>query len=239
MTYQNQLIKFWMVIQMNNINSLIRQLNSASENLTDENKEVFDDIIVFIRTSNVKSKDAEEFLQQLLDSFLTAQSKNVSLEVVLGTDNFKSYCEDIVTAYKSSYNIFSRLGEYVMYLGMMILILVPINYVSQNLVQYIKSRTLNLSLYLNLSLGSIVEFIVIIIGIIIIMLWINKSCFKEKPKNSKKEFFILWIICSLWIGLIFLSSILLNKILLFKINVVIILILGGILYFSGNYAAEK
>ena len=65
--------------------SLIKQLNKASENLSLENKSVFDDSVVYIRTSNIKTRDAEEFLQQILDSFLNAEQQGVSIEKVLGT----------------------------------------------------------------------------------------------------------------------------------------------------------
>ncbi len=116
--------------------SLIKQLNKASENLSLENKNIFTDIVVYIRTSNIKVRDAEEFLQQILDSFLNAEQQGVSIETVLGTPDIKDYCEEIVKTYKSSYNYLSLCSEYVMYTGMIIIILSIINYITQNLSIY-------------------------------------------------------------------------------------------------------
>ena len=118
--------------------SLIKQLNKASENLSLENKSVFDDIVVYVRTSNIKIRDAEEFLQQILDSFLNAEQQGVSIETVLGTTDIKHYCEEIVDTYKSSYHYSSLCSEYAMYTGMIITILSIINYITQNLEAIVK-----------------------------------------------------------------------------------------------------
>ncbi|MBZ9606332.1 hypothetical protein G9F73_000550 [Clostridium estertheticum] len=84
--------------------SLIKQLNKAAENLSPENESIFLDIVVYIRTSNIRTRDAEEFLQQILDSFLNAEQQGVGIETMLGTSDIKQYCEEIVSTYKSSYD---------------------------------------------------------------------------------------------------------------------------------------
>ena len=62
--------------------ALIKQLNKSAKNLSIENKKVFDDIILYIRFSNIKTRDGEEFLQQILDSFLNAQKQGDRKSVV-------------------------------------------------------------------------------------------------------------------------------------------------------------
>jgi len=219
--------------------SLIKQLNEASENLSSENKIVFDDIVVYIRTSNIKTRDAEEFLQQILDSFLNAEQQGVSIEDVLGTADIKNYCDEIVNTYKSSYNYLSLCSEYIMYTGMLITILSIINYITQSLTSS-KKPSLNFTFYLNFNLGIIFQFLIIGISIFAIMTCIKKSCFKETVKVSKiKEFFKLWIISCLWICILVACLLFLRKILAFRINIIIVLIVGISLYFIGTYASEK
>ncbi|MBU3102177.1 MULTISPECIES: hypothetical protein [Clostridium] len=220
--------------------SLIMQLNKASENLSLENKGVFDDIVVYVRTSNIKTRDAEEFLQQILDSFLNAEQQGVRIETVLGTTDIKHYCEEIVDTFKSSYNYSSLCSEYVMYIGMIITMLSIINYITQSLSIISKYGVNNLTFYLNFNLGIISQVFIIGITIIAIMTYIKKSCFKELVKVSKlKEFFKLWVIGCLWFSIFIACMMFLGGILVFRVNIILVIIVGIALYFIGNYASEK
>ncbi|MFT5871511.1 MAG: DNA-binding ferritin-like protein (Dps family) [Clostridium sp.] len=220
--------------------SLIIQLNKASENLSLENKSIFTDIVVYIRASNIKTRDAEEFLQQILDSFLNAEQQGVSIENMLGTPDIKHYCEEIVNTYKSSYNYLSRCSEYVMYTGMLIIILSIINYITQNLIIIKKYSVTNFTFYLNFNLGVIFQFLFIGSMVIAIMTYTKKSCFKKPIKGGKiKEFFILWVILFLWICILIACIMFLDKIFLFRLNIFIVLLISLILYFTGNYLTEK
>ena len=220
--------------------SLIKQLNKASENLSPENESIFTDIVVYIRTSNIKTRDAEEFLQQILDSFLNAEQQGVSIESMLGTSDIKHYCEEIVNTYKSSYNFLSRCSEYVMYTGTLIIMLSIINYITQSLTIIKKYGVNDLTFYLNFNLGIISQFLLIGLIVIAVMDYTKKSCFEEPVKGGKiKEFFILWILGMLWICIMVACAMFLDGILSFKLNVIIVLIIGLALYFIGDYLSEK
>ena len=220
--------------------SLIKQLNKASENLVLENKKKFTDIVVYVRTSNIKTRDAEEFLQQILDSFLNAQKQGVSIENVLGTADIKHYCEEIVDTYKSSYNYSSLCSEYVMYTGMIVTMLSIINYITQNLIIINKYDVNNFTLYLKFNMGIMFQFLLIGIMIIAIMTYTKKSCFKEIVKGDKiKEFFKLWVIGCLWMCIMVACGMFLDKLLVFRLNIILVLIVGIALYFIGHYVSEK
>ena len=220
--------------------SLIAQLNKASENLSPENKNIFEDIVVFIRTSNIKTRDAEEFLQQILDSFLNAEQQGVNIENVLGTTDIKNYCEEIVNTYKASYNPLSLSGEYVMYAGSLIVILTIINFISQSIPTIITNGFNKLNFNLNINLGVILLFLLIGLMIIAIMTYIKKTCFKKPVKGGEiKEFFKLWVIMFLWMCIVIACMIFLNKIFVFGVNVFIVLIVGFVLHFVGSYLSEK
>lgn len=224
---------------MTKTKSLIKQLNKASENLSKENKIIFSDIVVYIRMSNIKIKDAEEFLQQILDSFLNAEEQGVSIENMLGTSDIKHYCEEIVTTYKSTYNYLSLCSDYVMHTGSIIIILSIINYISQNLFIIIKYGFENFTFNLNLNLGMLFGILTVGLMIINIFSYAKKTCFKQPVKSSKKEFLKLWRIASLWISIPFACMVFLDKILVFKLNIIIVLFIGLVLYFWGNYLSEK
>ena len=220
--------------------ALIKQLNKSAKNLSLENKKIFDDIVLYIRTSNLKARDAEEFLQQILDSFLNAEHQGVSIESMLGTSDIKNYCEEIVRTYKSSYNYISRCSEYIMYTGMSIVIISFITFITQNFTAFIINGAENLSFYLSVDSGLIFQFFILVPTIITFMTYFKKNCFKKPTKGDKvKEYFILWILCILLICIMLAFSMFVGELFLFRLNIIIVLIIGIVLYFIGKYFSER
>lgn len=226
--------------------SLIEQLNESAKTLAIENKDIFDDIVVYMRTSNIKTRDAEDFLQQILDSFLNAEHQGVSIISMLGTSDIKSYCEEIVNTYKLSYDSLLYLySEYIRYIGMLILTLSFVNYITYNLSVFIKQGVNNLTFYLTFNLGFIFQFLLVVSVIIAFMSYIKKSCFEKKNKSSKsvsgkaKKILINWILGMLFICIIIALFMCLGEIILFRLNIIIVLIIGGAVYFIGDYFSEK
>lgn len=227
---------------MSKINTLIKQLNESAEKLSIENKKTFDDITVFIRASNLKLRDAEEFLQQMLDSFLNAEQQGISIESMLGTTNVKNYCEEIVIAYKSTYNFFARSGEYMMYVGMTIVILAFLNNLNDNVNMFLfKNKALtSFSFYINFDFSLIFQFLITAPLIIAAMIWLKKSAFKEVTKIIKmKETLIIFILYLLYLCILFLISKLIGETVYFSLNIFIVLIMGVALYFIGEFLVEK
>ena len=220
--------------------ALIKQLNKSAKKLSLENKKVFDDIILYIRSSNIKTRDAEEFLQQLLDSFLNAEQQGVSIEFMLGTSDIKHYCEEIVITYKSSYNYLSRCSEYIMTTGILITIFSLFNYITQNFNIFIKHDIDNFTVYLNISSMLIFEFLIMVPSFFAIFAFFKKGCFRETTKRGKiKEYFIIWIISMLVICIMVAFIMFVGEITLFRLNIIIVLIVGIALYFIGHYVSEK
>lgn len=219
---------------------LIKQLNQSADVLTKENREVFDDIVIYIRTSNLKIKDMEEFLQQILDSFINAQNNDKNIESVLGTDDIKKYCDDIIETYKSTYNFMELFKEYIMYAGMFLLILPSINYIAGIILSAIKNKGFsNFSLSLNVNLELLIQFIVLIPLIYVGFAYARKGCFSKKEMSPVKEFLILWVICVCFIGVYILILHFAGNRVFFSINIFAVLAIGAVLYFVGHHYSEK
>ena len=224
------------------VSSLAKQLNKAAENLSIENRKIFDDIIIYIRVSNLKERDAEEFLQQILDSFLNAQQQGVSIESMIGTTDIKHYCDEIVNTYKSSYNFLSLSGQYIMYAGMFIVILSFIKYIPQKLIPILfKTHELNnFTFYLDFNLQLIIQCLIVLPFSIAVLTALKKCCFKGTSKFSKvKEIFIYWMICVLLICTWVAIFKFVDETVIFSLNIFIVLSIGIAIYFIGNYFAEK
>lgn len=173
------------------LSSLGKQLNESVEKLSFENRKIFDDIIAFIRASNLKTRDGEEFLQQMLDSFLNAQQQEISIENMLGTDDIRGYCKEIVDAYKSTYSILSRSGEYLMYFGIIIIILSAFSSFGKNFIilmsKNFKFSTFSFYSYIDFDFGLITTFLIAVTLYIALMDWIKKNCFTEPVKVNQKK----------------------------------------------------
>ncbi|SDJ62667.1 DUF1129 family protein [Salimicrobium halophilum] len=75
---------------------MIKSNNEKRKELTEENREYYEDMLLYIRLSYSKSElDMEEVLAELLDHLLEAQSQGRTAEDVFGNDP-KAYAEDIV-----------------------------------------------------------------------------------------------------------------------------------------------
>ncbi|MBZ9606331.1 hypothetical protein G9F73_000545 [Clostridium estertheticum] len=115
-----------------------------------------------------------------------------------------------------------------------------INYITQCLTIINKYGVNDLTFYINFNLGIISQFLLIVLIIIAVMAYTKKSCFEGNVKRGKvKEFFILWILDILWICIMLACVTFLDKFLVFKLNIIIVLIVGIVLYFAGNYFSEK
>ncbi|MEK6266611.1 MAG: hypothetical protein N2B06_17840, partial [Clostridium sp.] len=120
------------------------------------------------------------------------------------------------------------------------IILSIFNYIGQNLAVIIEYGFGNFAFNLNLYLGTIFQFLLVGLMIICIFSYAKKTCFQKPVKGGKiKMFFKLWGIACLWISIPFACYLFLGEILLFRLNIFIVLIIGLVLYFWGNYLSEK
>lgn len=224
---------------MSSMKELIKGLNKAKENLSENNRKIFDEIIIYIRSSNIKTRDAEEFLQQTLDNFISAEHQNISIETYLGTSDIKGYCKEIVDTYKSTYSKFSLIGQYINYVGLVLTILFAIAYTFQNIQAILKIGLSSFSLNMLITPTIIFELILVVPLIFASFAWLKHQSFREiSKKQDIIEFFVMWIIAILLIGSMLLSELLFKDIVIFAVPIYVLLPIFIILYFLGKHFVE-
>lgn len=225
------------------LSSLGKQLNESVEKLSLENRKIFDDIIAFIRASNLKTRDGEEFLQQMLDSFLNAQQEGRSIEIMLGTDDIRGYCKEIVDTYKSTYSILSRSGEYLMYFGIIITILSLFSSLGENFIilmsKNFKFNNFSFYSYIDFDFGFITTFFIAVTLYIALMDWIKKNCFSEPVKGNQKKKNYKILILIIFTLIMYAISNFAKGYVLVSLNIFIVVIIGIMSYLIGNYLVEK
>ncbi|PPA68492.1 DUF1129 family protein [Jeotgalibacillus proteolyticus] len=69
--------------------------NDRRKKLTDENEEIYGDILLYVRSSNVDQRAGEELLMELLEHLIEAQDRRKRAVDVFGSDP-KEYCKSLV-----------------------------------------------------------------------------------------------------------------------------------------------
>lgn len=87
----------------------IKEINQYRVNLSTENQEKFDEILLKIRFSNINNHNAEEFSHHCLDLFLQAEKQQIPIEEVLNTSDLDAFCNDFIEETKSSYTNLQKL----------------------------------------------------------------------------------------------------------------------------------
>lgn len=71
---------------MMTIKAMIKENNRLREQMTPENKEYFEDIVVYFRTCNVDQDQGEKLLLELAHQLLDAQEKGITAQQLFGPD---------------------------------------------------------------------------------------------------------------------------------------------------------
>ncbi|MGD7023078.1 DUF1129 family protein [Rossellomorea vietnamensis] len=74
---------------------MIELNNERREKLNEANKKYYEDMLLYIRMSNVAEQDGEELLLEILEHLLEAQENGQSAEEVFGNQP-KKYCDELL-----------------------------------------------------------------------------------------------------------------------------------------------
>lgn len=79
-----------------NVKELIKQNNEKRENLNEENKNYYTDLMLYIRTKlTLSEKQAEEVLMEMLDHLLEAQEEGKTASQVFG-ENPQAFADELI-----------------------------------------------------------------------------------------------------------------------------------------------
>ena len=82
-----------------------------SKSLTKENNEIFTNIVVYLRVSDLTEEEQEEIISDLLRMFLDWQAEGKPVESMVGED-YKQYADKIISAANPKKTISKRVKEY-------------------------------------------------------------------------------------------------------------------------------
>ncbi len=95
------------------MSNLVKQLqkenNQIEKLISEENNEVLTDMIVYIRSSNLKDYDIEIIRKELYGMVIEAQYRGQSLNEVFG-ENYKEFCDELMGSGREK-NIYEKILE--------------------------------------------------------------------------------------------------------------------------------
>ncbi|MUK89743.1 DUF1129 family protein [Ornithinibacillus sp. L9] len=220
------------------VNEIIEWNNKKREELTDENKRIYEDMVVYIRASSNKSEQqTEEVLLELLEHLIHAQNEGKSAIEIFGA-NIKAYCDEIIQEIpgekqkkKIGFGVFLAL-QYIAIISFVTgFIGFGLHYFFE-----IGSGGFTFSLISGIIIIAI-YLLLLYLFIKVVMKWIQNSIFKKRKKWL--EFLQLWIFCTLYFGLYYVTPKIIPTLgTTITVPILSIGLIGGALYI-GTFIVNK
>lgn len=184
------------------VKQLIKMNNEKREKLTKDNREDYEEMVVYIRSNfNISELETEEVLMELLDHLLEAQSQGKTAKDIFGAD-LKAYCNELIAEIPKeptstkvlfvTYLVLNLIGSVGMFLAVFSFILY----------RFFDLGYRAWTFPLGTGIAIVVSGLILVsIWVASILLWINSSSFKTKKTKKWVEFLQLWIFSMIFLGL--------------------------------------
>ena len=161
---------------------MLKKNNSREEAISDENQEIYTNMVVYLRGSDLTEYNQEVVREDLIELILDGQERGDDIQKVMGS-NYKEICDDIIDAMpkmSGKEKIIDLVGTSLN----MLWILGTINII-MNLIISLIDR--NSELNFTLSIGDILAGIIIIIFSNGVVWYVTKTALNEQQINIKKK----------------------------------------------------
>lgn len=188
-----------------NAKDIIKANNQLREQLHEENKKVYEDMLLYIRTNTNKSEQqTEEVLLELLEHFIAAQAEDKSAQEIFGED-IKEYCDEILEEIPGEKKSVSLLfGAFLLLdlLGIMSFTYGTLGFILHKVFD-LGSNSYEFSL-VSVLVIALIDSLLIFGFVKLILKWIKSSAFQEKQKKTWVEFLQIWLVSTIFAAVLIL-----------------------------------
>lgn len=224
---------------MGQVKKYIKDTNIHKEKLNNEYRVIFDEIMVYFRTSALPEEEIEVTIQDILSSFLEAQEAGKAIEQVIG-ESYKDFCESIIAEFKSTPKDRKRIIlSNISMLFLIITSIITVNYIIDSVRYFIKSRSMTFNYAV--SLDTIIQVLMGIVAVYVMFRYVRGSGVTKTTRKAKlKEYGTLYLASLIYI-LIFvgLEYFKIDKIVFFSVEIYIIIPLLCLIIKIFDYFANK
>jgi DNA-binding ferritin-like protein (Dps family) len=220
---------------------LIQEMNKYSENLSNENKELFDKILLKIRFSNISEQDAEEFSHHCLNLLLQAEKEDLTVEQVLGMKDVDAFCNEYIADVRGNYGFFKKVLIGIRILPLVLIIFVGLweMLISCLLPIWIKQKSFILTVPVTLSM--IIDTVFTLLLTWVALRYASRISWDLNHGTKKQDHkwtFIIFIFYLLTIGFFVISKLYFKQI-LFNIHFLLFIVICAIIYVVQDSAEHK
>lgn len=224
----------------------LKEINKLSKRMTKEDENIYEEIVVYMRLSDLKDIDVEETLIEIADMIIEAEKDGKDIKYLVG-DNYIKFCDNIINEIKVKYTrvdkIINNFKIQVFLISMAVLF--TINYLMSQLTSILMGKGFTLNY--NLTINQLISNLIIGLMCYLVFSEIKKDSIKEckikvygekiKKDNKILKFIILLIMIS--ISIIITVKTMVPQINLIDIKIYFLVLPFGILYELNNYISEK
>lgn len=180
---------------------LLKSNNKREKEIHKNNEKILTDMMVYLRGSDMTEYNQELVREDLIQMIIDGQNRGDDIQKVIG-DNYKEICDEIIETMPKK-TISQKIGSILELSLSFIWILGGISVAKIVIGNFIAS---NKSWGFILSVGDIINMLIIILVANIVVNYICKTAFNSKGKNKVISFIKTWIVCMWILGVMFMCS---------------------------------
>lgn len=184
---------------------LLKSNNKREKEIYKNNEKIYTDMIVYLRGSDMTEYNQELVREDLIQMIIDGQNRGDDIQKVIG-ENYKEVCDEIIetmpkkTTFEKVIGIVEMSTSSIWILGMIYIIRLAIgNFITHN-------ESWNFSL----SIGDIINILIVISLANIFVNYICKTSLNNKKENKVVSFLKTWVVCMLILGIMVICAYYLN-----------------------------
>lgn len=212
---------------------LLKKNNCREEAIFDKNKEIYTNMVVYLRGSELTEYNQEVVREDIIELILDGQQRGDNIQKVMGGRD-KEFCDEIIDAMPKKTKK-DKVMEFVGTSLNALWILGVIALVRSLIINLISDTS---EFNFNLSVGDMISIVVIILVANVIVWFITKTAFNAKKEKKITSFLKTWLITTATFAAIISSSIYLKTIIV-SLPLWLATIIVLFIFVMGKIVSEK
>ncbi|AFM00027.1 uncharacterized membrane-bound protein conserved in bacteria [Desulfitobacterium dehalogenans ATCC 51507] len=180
----------------------LKKNNLREKEIFKENQEVYTNMIVYIRSSNMTEYNQEVVREDIINMILDGQQRGDTIQKIMG-GNYKEVCDEIIAAMPRK-TPKERIMDFVAIILSALWVLGVIALV-ENLITDLLAETKSFRFIL--TVGDSINAAIIVLAAIAIYYYVSKTAFKTMKEKRVISFLKLWLVSFVVIGLLVLCKV--------------------------------
>lgn len=203
---------------------LLRKNNKREKEIHKSNDGIYTDMVVYLRGSDMTMYNQELVREDLIQMILDGQDRGEDIQKVMGS-NYKEVCDEIIENMPKKTKA-QKAGD-ILNSTLSIICILGIITIAKSIINSVVSGEKNIAL--SLSIGDIINMVIIIIVANLIVNYVCKHSFNNIKQNKVLSFIKTWLLCTLLIGVMIMCAYFLDTIVV-AIPLIIAIIIIGIVF---------